>query len=156
MSLETATLAAGCFWGVEEAYRTLSGVVTTEVGYTGGHTDGPTYKDVCTDKTGHAEALKIEFDPEVISYRDIIKTFFTTHDATQMNRQGPDIGSQYRSAIFFHNADQEKEAREVFIEAEQASGKKFVTEITAATMWYPAEEYHQKYFQKNGGGVCHI
>lgn len=156
MSVETATIAAGCFWGVEEAFRTTPGVIATEVGYTGGHTGDPTYKDVCTDATGHAEAVKIDFDPEVISYRDILRRFFAIHDATQMNRQGPDVGSQYRSAIFVHTKDQEREAREVMIEAQKTSGKAFATEVTKATHWYPAEAYHQKYFLKNGGGTCHV
>ncbi len=156
MSIETATLAAGCFWGVEEAFRTVPGVISTEVGYTGGHTEGPTYTDVCTDTTGHAESLQITFDPEIISYRDILVRFFKMHDATQVNRQGPDVGSQYRSAIFYHNDDQEKEAQAVISEIEQEKGVKFATEIAPAAVWYPAEDYHQKYFLKNGGGTCHI
>jgi peptide-methionine (S)-S-oxide reductase len=156
MSIETATLAAGCFWGVEDAFRTLPGVIATEVGYTGGHTTNPTYTDVCTDETGHAESVKIEFDPEIVSYRELLKKFFSIHDATQINRQGPDVGSQYRSAIFFHTPDQEQEARAAIAEAQQGSSAPIATEVVVASAWYPAEEYHQKYFLKNGGGVCHI
>ena len=156
MSIEATTLAAGCFWGVEEAFRTVPGVITTEVGYTGGRTDHPTYEQVCTDETGHAEAVKIYFDPEIISYRDILLRFFAIHDATQVNRQGPDIGSQYRSAIFFHTPDQEREARLVVSEIEREKGAKLATEVVSASAWYPAEDYHQRYFFKNGGGTCHI
>jgi methionine-S-sulfoxide reductase len=156
VSTKTATLAAGCFWGVEEAFRTLSGVISTEVGYTGGHTESPTYIDVCTDTTGHAESVQITFDPEVVSYRDILTRFFKVHDATQVNRQGPDVGSQYRSAIFYHNDDQEREARLLMSEVEQEKGVKLATELAPASVWHPAEEYHQKYFLKNGGGTCHI
>jgi methionine-S-sulfoxide reductase len=156
MSLETATIAAGCFWGVEEAYRTLPGIITTEVGYTGGHTEGPTYEQVCEGTTGHAEALRITFDPEVISYGDLIKRFFAIHDATQMNRQGPDVGEQYRSAIFFHTPQQEKEARGIFAAIEKEKGTRLATKMEEAKAFYPAEDYHQKYFLKNGGGACHL
>jgi methionine-S-sulfoxide reductase len=156
MSIETATVAAGCFWGVEEAFRTTPGVIATEVGYTGGHTERPTYEQVCTDTTGHAEAVKIDFDPEVISYRDILTRFFAIHDATQVNRQGPDVGSQYRSAIFYHTKDQEREARSIVSEIEQKKNMELATEIVPASDWYQAEEYHQRYFLKNGGGTCHI
>lgn len=155
---ETAILAAGCFWGVEEIFRALPGVLSTEVGYTGGHTEFPTYETVCTDTTGHAEALKIIFDPKKISFSEILKIFFANHNPTTKNQQGPDFGSQYRSAIFFTTADQEKEAMTVK-ENEEKSGTwkhPVVTEITKATTFYPAEAYHQKYLQKRGLGSCHI
>ncbi|MBP9771583.1 MAG: peptide-methionine (S)-S-oxide reductase MsrA [Candidatus Pacebacteria bacterium] len=154
--MEIALIAAGCFWGVEEAFRMLPGVLETEVGYTGGHTDNPTYKDVCSDTTGHAEALKIVFDPEIISYTEILKKFFSIHDATQVNRQGPDVGSRYRSAIFFTTPEQEAEAKDVFDEEQKAHTKTLATEIVSASTFYPAEEYHQKYFLKNGGGTCYL
>jgi methionine-S-sulfoxide reductase len=156
MDMETATIAAGCFWGVEEAFHALPGVLTTEAGYTGGHTENPTYKKVCNGTTGHAEAVRITFDPEAISYADLIRRFFEIHDATHVNRQGPDIGEQYRSAIFYHTPEQEKEARNVLSAVEKEKGATFATEITHAGPFYPAEEYHQKYFLKNGGGTCHI
>lgn len=156
MSIETATVAAGCFWGVEEAFRTLPGVISTEVGYTGGHTEHPTYTEVCTDTTGHAEALKIEFDPGIISYSTLIRRFFEIHDPTQMNRQGPDVGSQYRSAVFFHSPEQEQEAHDAARALEEEKGIKIATEIVSAGTFYPAEDYHQKYFLKNGGGACKI
>ncbi len=154
--METAIVAAGCFWGVEEAFRVLPGVLETTVGYTGGHTKNPTYKDVCSDTTGHAEAVQIVFDPETISYTDILQKFFSIHDATQVNRQGPDIGSQYRSAIFTTTSEQEGEAKRVRAEEQKKSVEPIATEVTTATLFYPAEEYHQKYFVKNGGGVCHL
>ncbi len=154
--METAIIAAGCFWGVEEAFRTLPGVLTTEVGYTGGHSENPTYKDVCSDITGHAEAVRIVFDPETTSYTDILRKFFSIHDATQMNRQGPDVGSQYRSAIFFTTPEQSIEALRAREDEQQKHAEPVATEVTAATAFYPAEEYHQKYFLKNGGGTCHV
>lgn len=154
MSLEIATLAAGCFWGVEEVFRTVPGVIATEVGYTGGNTDAPTYEQVCTDTTGHAEAVRIEFDPEIVSYRDLLLRFFAIHDATQVNRQGPDVGSQYRSAIFYHTDDQEREARKTIEAVERERGAKLATELVPAGVWNKAEEYHQQYVLKNGGGTC--
>jgi methionine-S-sulfoxide reductase len=154
---ETATFAAGCFWGVEDSFRKIKGVLDVEVGYTGGHTADPTYKQVCTGATGHAEAAKIIFDPDIVSYDELVKDFFKLHDPTTPNRQGPDVGSQYRSAIFYHTAEQQKIA-ELIKEKTDHSGKyghPVVTEVVPAGPFYRAEEYHQRYFEKNGGGVCH-
>jgi len=153
-----ATFAAGCFWGVEDAFRQVKGVTDATVGYTGGHTKNPTYKEVCTDRTGHAEAVEVEFDPKQISYRELLAVFFQSHDPTQLNRQGPDYGSQYRSAIFFHDAEQEAAAREAKEALEKAGVFKrpVVTQIVPAADFYRAEEYHQRYFEKNGIRACHI
>ncbi len=153
---ETATFAAGCFWGVEDVFMGLKGVIATEVGYTGGTTENPTYKDVCNKNTGHAEALKITFDPSAISYNELLDFFWRMHDPTTFNRQGPDVGSQYRSAIFTHSEEQARAAAESKAKAQARFPKKIVTVIEPAPVFYPAEEYHQKYFQKNGGGSCHI
>lgn len=152
-----ATFAAGCFWGVEDAFRQVKGVTDTKVGYTGGHTTNPTYKEVCTDTTGHAEAVEVDFDPAKVSYNELLAVFFQSHDPTQLNRQGPDFGKQYRSAIFFHDAAQEGAAREAKAALEKAGifKKPIVTQIAAATEFYPAEEYHQKYFEKQGIRACH-
>jgi len=151
--MEKATFAAGCFWHVEEVFSKTNGVKSTAVGYTGGYTDNPTYEDVCTDKTGHAEAIQVEFDPAEISYSDLVKVFFENHNPTTPNRQGPDIGIQYRSAIFYHNTEQEQTAKEVKEKlnpfAQQTFGSDIVTEIKSVSTFYRAEEYHQKYFQKN-------
>ena len=151
--MEKATFAAGCFWHVEEVFYKTNGVKSTAVGYTGGHTDNPTYEDVCTDKTGHAEAIQVEFDPTEISYSDLVKVFFENHNPTTPNRQGPDIGIQYRSAIFCHNVEQENAAKEVKEKlnpsAQKTFGSDIVTEIKSASTFYRAEEYHQKYFEKN-------
>ncbi len=158
MKMETATFAAGCFWGVEDAFMGLKGVTATEVGYTGGTTENPTYKDVCYKNTGHAEAVRVTFDPSVITYDQLLDAFWNMHDPTTFNRQGPDVGSQYRSAIFTHSDEQERQAK-ASKQGLQDSGKvakKIVTFIEPAPVFYPAEEYHQKYFQKNGGGGCHI
>lgn len=155
---EIATLAGGCFWGMEELVRALPGVVETTVGYTGGETSGPTYEDVKKGTTGHAEAVQIEFDPKKISYEKILLFFFRMHDPTTRNRQGNDIGSQYRSAIFYHSAEQKKVAEEVKLKVEKSGKwkKNIVTEIAPAKPFYPAENYHQKYLQKNPGGyTCH-
>ncbi len=155
---ETATFAAGCFWGVEEIFRTRPGVIDTVVGYTGGTMDGPTYEEVCTDQTGHAEAVQVTYDPKKISYEELLKIFWENHNPTTPNRQGPDIGSQYRSVIFYHTPEQEKAARGSK-EMLQSSGKykkPIVTEIVAATPFYKAEEYHQKYLVKRGLETCHI
>jgi len=147
----TATFAAGCFWGVEYKLGRVPGVLTTEVGYTGGTVPDPSYERVCRDDTGHAEAVQVSFDPDVISYRDLLEIFFTLHDPTQLNRQGNDVGTQYRSAIFWHTPEQKAEAEAVI--AELTSAKQFaapiVTEVTAATTFYPAEDYHQGYFEQN-------
>src|SRR5271170_4698765 len=136
-----ATFAAGCFWGVEDAFRQVKGVTSTTVGYTGGRTKNPTYKEVCTDKTGHAEAVEVEFDPNQVSYRELLAVFFQSHDPTQLNRQGPDYGSQYRSAIFFHDAEQEAAAREAIAALEKSGVFKrpIVTQIVAAPEFYKAE-----------------
>ena len=150
--MATAIFGAGCFWGVELAFGRVEGVAKTSVGYTGGATENPTYEQVCSDTTGHVEIVEIKFDPEKISYDRLVEVFFDIHDPTTLNRQGPDFGSQYRSAVFYHNSQQQ-------IAAEQAkhalddSGRyrnSIVTEVTAASSFFPAEEYHQRYFQKRG------
>jgi peptide-methionine (S)-S-oxide reductase len=152
-----ATFGAGCFWGVQSSFDQLKGVVGTTVGYSGGHTKDPTYKEVCTDRTGHAEVVKVEFDPELISYEKLVDHFFSIHDPTTLNRQGPDFGSQYRSVIFYYSPEQERTAREL-MKKWDGSGKyprPIVTEIAPASEFYRAEEYHQKYFEKNGYVGCH-
>jgi len=156
--LEKATFAAGCFWGVEEAFRTLSGVVSTRVGYTGGSFKDPAYQDVCSDKTGHAEAVEVTFDPRKISYSGLLDVFFKIHDPTQLNRQGPDIGSQYRSAIFFHSPEQEKLALQAKqkLQAQKQFKGRIQTEIVAARKFYQAEDYHQQYIVKKGGPGCPV
>ena len=154
-----ATFAAGCFWGVEAAFQKVPGVVQTTVGYTGGRTANPTYKQVCTDRTGHAEAVLVTYDPAKVSYAELLDAFWTCHDPTTMNRQGPDVGSQYRSAIFYHDAEQEKLARASLKEVQDAGvfKGKIVSEITAAGAFYPAEKYHQQYFEKLGQAEsCHV
>jgi peptide-methionine (S)-S-oxide reductase len=153
-----ATFAAGCFWGVEDAFRQVKGVTSTTVGYTGGHTKNPNYKEVCTNTTGHAEAVEVEFDPKQVSYQQLLDLFWEIHDPTQLNRQGPDVGKQYRSAIFYHDAEQEAAAR-ASKAAQEKSGKyhgPVVTEITAAPEFYRAEDYHQQYFEKRGVKSCHF
>lgn len=155
--MEEAFFAAGCFWGVESSFAALEGVEATEVGYTGGVTDKPTYQQVCSGNTGHAEAVRVEYDPQVIPYRQLVEHFFEMHDPTTPNRQGPDVGSQYRSAIFFNSPEQEKVAREVK-EALEAGGRfsrPIVTEIVPAAPWFTAEDYHQKYLEKRGIDACH-
>ena len=156
---ELATLAGGCFWGMEEILRKIPGVLDTTVGYTGGKTPNPTYKDVCTGKTGHAEAVQIVFDPEKLSYEQLLGYFFRMHDPTTLNRQHNDVGTQYRSAIFYHNEEQRQIAEKVKAQVDKSGKwkKPIVTEITAASEFYPAEEYHQDYLQKNPGGYnCHF
>lgn len=156
--METATFGAGCFWGVEETFRQIPGVVDTAVGYLGGHTKNPTYQDVCTDETGHAEVVQVTYDSTKVSYDQLLNVFWESHDPTTLNRQGPDIGKQYRSAIFFHSPEQERIARDSK-EKMQASGKfrrPIVTEITPASTFYRAEDYHQKYLAKRGLSHCHI
>lgn len=148
--MEKATFAAGCFWGVEDAFRKIDGVTNATVGYTGGHAPDPTYEAVCTGATGHAEAVEVEFDPDVVSYADLLDAFWSMHDPTTMNRQGPDVGTQYRSEIFYHNAEQREIAEQSKADAD-ASGRfaaPVVTEITESTRFYPAEDYHQQYFAK--------
>lgn len=147
-----ATFAAGCFWGVEAVYQQLDGVLTTRVGYTGGEMPDPTYQDVCSGRTGHAEAVQIEFDPDQVSYRKLLEVFFSLHDPTQLNRQGPDTGTQYRSAIFYHDEQQHRIAREIIaeLESEGRYPSPVVTQIVSAQEFWPAEEYHQSYFLKIG------
>jgi peptide-methionine (S)-S-oxide reductase len=151
-----ATFAAGCFWGVEDAFRQVKGVTSTAVGYIGGRTKDPTYKQVCTDSTGHAEAVEVEFDPTQVSYRELLAVFFQSHDPTQLNRQGPDYGSQYRSAIFFHDPGQEAAALEAKAALEKSGifKKPIVTQIVPAPEFYRAEDYHQQYFEKQGIRSC--
>jgi methionine-S-sulfoxide reductase len=153
---ETALFAAGCFWGVQAYFDEVPGVVATTVGYTGGHVANPTYEQVCTHTTGHAEACEIIFDPQVISYRDMVRHFFRMHDPTQLNRQGPDVGDSYRSAIFYTTDEQRTIAEEVKVQSQPVFKKPIVTEITKAQTFYKAEAYHQKFFQKTGQGGCHV
>ena len=149
-----ATFAAGCFWHVEEIFSKTNGITSTAVGYTGGNKENPTYEDVCTDLTGHAEAVQVEYDPEKISYRELVKIFFENHNPTTLNRQGPDIGTQYRSGIFYHDDDQKNIASDMIEKLNPLAKEKFgtdiVTKLLPASKFYMAEEYHQKYFQKMG------
>ena len=149
---DRATFGAGCFWGVEAAFRKIQGVVSTTVGYSGGSSKNPTYKDVCSGRTGHAEAVQVEYDPSKTSYEELLNVFWSVHDPTQLNRQGPDVGTQYRSAIFFYNAEQEAAAKAAKAHLERSGryGKPIVTEIIPASEFYMAEEYHQQYFEKHG------
>jgi len=156
---EIATLAAGCFWHVETAFCAVKGVLSTRVGYTGGNFKNPTYSDVCTGSTGHAESVEVEFDPSQVSYRDLLDIFWEIHDPTQRNRQGLDIGAQYRSAIFYHDAEQKAIATrslESLQNKPQYRARKIVTEITPAGEFWPAEEYHQKYLEKHGRASCRL
>jgi peptide-methionine (S)-S-oxide reductase len=154
---EIATFGAGCFWGIEAAFRRVPGVVDAVVGYSGGRTANPTYKDVCTDETGHAEVVQVTFDPAKLSYDQLLDVFWRAHDPTQVNRQGPDFGKQYRTAIFFHSSEQETAAKKSKA-ALDAGGKlrhPIATEITPAGTFYRAEEYHQRYLEKRGAASCH-
>jgi len=153
---QKATFAAGCFWGVEAAFAEIEGVISTQVGYTGGKTKKPTYHEVCTDTTGHAESVEITFDPTKISFEKLLDIFWECHDPTQMNAQGPDEGSQYRSVIFYHSKKQQQEAEKSKQEWQKKLSKPIVTEITKAGTFYRAEEYHQQYFKKNKGVMCHL
>jgi peptide-methionine (S)-S-oxide reductase len=156
--MATATFGAGCFWGVEEAFRKTSGVTETAVGYMGGSLENPSYEDVCTDRTGHAEVVQVQFDPERIGYERLLEIFWRIHDPTTLNRQGPDLGRQYRSAVFYHDEAQQAAAR-AMKEQLQTSGRfrrPVVTEIAPASTFWRAEEYHQKYVQKHGGSSCHL
>jgi peptide-methionine (S)-S-oxide reductase len=153
-----ATFAAGCFWGVEALFSALDGVTSTRVGYIGGDVENPTYELICTDRTGHAEAVEVEFNPRVITYEQLLKTFFENHDPTTLNRQGPDIGTQYRSAVFYHDAAQMAaalDAKEV-IELSRQYKTPVTTQIVPATKFYPAEDYHQHYLKKQGIKYCPI
>jgi peptide-methionine (S)-S-oxide reductase len=155
-TMQKATFGAGCFWGVEDAFRKLEGVVSTMVGYAGGDFDHPSYQDVCSGVTGHAEVVEVTYNPAITSYTDLLDLFWNIHDPTIRNRQGPDIGAQYRSVIFYHNAEQEKLARESK-EKLNASGRypeKIVTEILPATTFWKAEDYHQQYLEKTGQKSC--
>ena len=151
-----AIFAAGCFWGVQYYFDQVSGVTTSVVGYTGGHTANPSYEEVCTHTTGHAEAIEIEFDEKKISYKTLCMQFFRMHDPTQMNRQGPDVGDSYRTAIFYLDDNQKAIAEEVKALAQKNYEQPIVTEITKASEFYKAEDYHQKYTEKTGRGMCHI
>ena len=153
-----ATFGAGCFWGVEAAYRQIPGVLSTRVGYLGGTMQNPTYRDVCSGRTGHAEVVEVTYDPSRLTYDDLLTVFWENHDPTTLNRQGPDVGEQYRSAIFYHD-DEQKAAAEASKEERDGSGKyrrPIVTEITPASTFYEAEDYHQQYLEKRGLASCHI
>ncbi len=152
--MEKATFAGGCFWGIEEVFRALPGVKSTRAGYTGGEMKNPTYEDVCTDKTGHAEAVEIKFDPKKISFEKILKIFWSVHDPTQLNRQGPDVGSQYRSVIYYHSAKQKKTAELSLAKRQKEMSGKIVSKIVKASKLYAAEEYHQQYMVKHKGFTC--
>ena len=156
--MEIATFGAGCFWGVEEGFRRLPGVLDTAVGYLGGTLDNPTYRQVCTDTTGHAEVVQVTFDPAAIGYEALLEAFWSLHDPTQLNRQGPDHGTQYRTAIFFHSPQQEQAARAAKQALEQSGRFKrpIATEITPASTFWRAEDYHQRYLEKRGLANCHI
>jgi peptide-methionine (S)-S-oxide reductase len=154
--MEKATFGAGCFWGVEETFRRLAGVKDTAVGYEGGSLKNPTYQDVCTDRTGHAEVVEVDFDPAVVSYHDVLNVFWENHDPTTKDRQGPDVGRQYRSAIFFHSPEQEAEAKRSRDEAQKNFKRPIVTEIVPATHFWRAEDYHQQYLEKRGLSHCRL
>lgn len=159
MNLQKAIFAAGCFWGVEELFRTTPGVKETMVGYTGGKTENPIYEQVCTDGTGHAEGVEVTYDPTEISYEKLLKIFWENHNPTTFNRQGPDVGSQYRSAIFYHTEEQKElaqKSKEDLGKLPKYTDRKIVTQIVPAEKFYPAEEYHQKYLMKRGLDNCHI
>ncbi len=157
---DIAYFAAGCFWGVETAFRKISGVTDVIVGYTGGHIENPTYADVCRGDTGHAEAVEVVYDSEKVSYKMLVDAFWKMHDPTTLNRQGPDVGEQYRSAIFYLDLEQKSIAEASKLELQSSDGmrnKKVVTDITQAGVFYPAEEYHQRYFEKKGiDPTCHV
>jgi peptide-methionine (S)-S-oxide reductase len=151
-----ATFGAGCFWGVEAAFRRLDGVTGTRVGYAGGHTADPTYKDVCSDRTGHAEVVEVTYDPERVPYEQLLAVFWAEHDPTQLNRQGPDVGSQYRSAIFVHDEEQRRAAETSRDRVQERSSRPVVTQIEDAPPFWEAEDYHQRYLEKRGLATCHV
>ena len=156
--MEKATFGAGCFWGVEAEFRKIKGVKSTAVGYEGGTLDNPTYKDVCTDRTGHAEVVEVEYDPTQVSYEDLLNVFWENHDPTQVNRQGPDVGTQYRTVVFYHN-DEQKRVAEESKRARTESGRyrrPIATQIEPAQTFWRAEDYHQQYLEKRGLASCHI
>lgn len=157
-ALEKATFGAGCFWGVEAAFRQLPGVTATRVGYAGGTKDNPTYREVCSDRTGHAEVVEVTYDPAKTNYADLLRVFWENHDPTQVNRQGPDFGSQYRTVIFFHSSEQQAAATASMDALTQAGRyrRPIATQIVAAPTFYEAEDYHQQYLEKRGLATCHI
>ena len=157
-NVEKAAFGAGCFWGVEAAFRQIKGVVSTQVGYMGGKMKNPTYEDVCTDETGHAEVVEITYDPKRVSYEKLLEVFWQNHDPTQVNRQGPDVGTQYRTMIFYHNEGQKKVAiaSKEKLEKSRKYNKPIMTKIVPASTFYKAEEYHQQYLEKRGLSTCHI
>ena len=156
--MEKATFGAGCFWGVEATFRQIPGVVATAVGYAGGTLDNPSYKDVCTDRTGHAEVVEVEYDASKVKYEDLLKVFWQNHDPTTLNRQGPDVGTQYRSAIFYHTPEQQKaaQASKEALERSKTFRRPIVTQIEPAGHFWRAEDYHQQYLEKRGLAHCHI
>lgn len=158
MAMEKATFGAGCFWGVELRFQQVPGVIETAAGYEGGKLNQPSYRDVCTDATGHAEVVEIDYEPAKVSYQQLLDLFFELHDPTQLNRQGPDWGTQYRSVIFFHSPEQESAAKETIarLTAEKKYSKPIVTQVLPAQTFWRAEEYHQKYLEKRGAASCHI
>src|SRR2546423_15076218 len=158
MRTEKAMFGAGCFWGVEETFRNLKGILSTAVGYAGGTKENPTYEDVCTDRTGHAEVVEVEFDPSQIAYDELLDVFWENHNPTTLNRQGPDVGTQYRSAIFYHTPEQKQlaEGSKAQLQASGRFQRPIVTEITQASTFYPAEDYHQRYLEKRGLASCHV
>jgi peptide-methionine (S)-S-oxide reductase len=155
---EKATFGAGCFWGVEAAFRQIKGVISTAVGYSGGDYKNPSYRDVCTGRTGHAEVVEVTYDPTRVSYEDMLKVFWENHNPTTLNRQGPDVGTQYRSAVFFHSPEQEQAARASMEELTRSGryNRPIVTQIEPASEFYMAEDYHQQYLEKRGLSTCHI
>jgi methionine-S-sulfoxide reductase len=156
MTKQTAIIAAGCFWGVQYYFDQVPGVLSTAVGYTGGHKQNPTYEDVCYTDTGHAEAVRVEFDPEVLSYEKLLLHFFRIHDPTQLNRQGPDVGEQYRSAIFYTDDSQKKITKDIIASLQRNYKKPIVTQLVPAVTFFLAEDYHQKFTQRTGRGMCHV
>lgn len=158
MANELATFGAGCFWGVEAAFRRIPGVKDTAVGYAGGKTTNPSYKEVCTDRTGHAEVVQVEFDPAQVKYEELLAAFFDLHDPTQVDQQGPDVGSQYRSVVFFHSPEQRQQARAVIerLTESEAFGDPIATQVVPFEQFWRAEDYHQRYLEKRGVASCHV